>query len=75
MLLRPDYKSVEWTMNVLSTFLKTKNLRFGFFFTTLATGKACLELLKPHWFVGLESYSTSFQDVVPILVDVHAKQV
>lgn len=75
MVLRSEEKLVEWMTDRASKFRKAGELVLNTYTAILAAVKACFQLLEHCRFVDLEKYPACFQDALPLLMEVYAKQV
>lgn len=74
-LLRPEQRSVEWIMDLVTKFCKAKELMLDSCACAFATLKAFLKRPKHRKLAGCVKDSACFQCALPLLVGAYTKQV
>lgn len=74
-LLRPEQKSIDWMMDLVSKFTKPGELVVDNCTGTSATAKPCMLLPQHRRFVGCAKDSDCFQEVLPSVVEVFPRQI
>lgn len=67
--LRPEKRTVEWSMDPVFRFCKAGDLALDTCAGTLTATDTCLQLPENRWFIECDNDATCFRDAVPSLVE------